>query len=174
VREIIVVARRQDEKKCAAVIKKYGFKGVKVVTGGKERQDSVYNGLKSAGAGCEVVLVHDAARPFVSAGLVRKLLRESAKHGAVIPAVPIKETVKRSSDGKNVDATLDRKKLFLAQTPQVFHYGLLLDAHRAAREANLCGTDDAMLVERLGKGVKIVAGEEKNIKVTVRDDIRRI
>lgn len=172
--EIIVVIRKKDKKSLHYLIKKYKFKNVKVIFGGKIRQDSVFNGLKAVSKGCKIVLIHDAARPFVSKELISSLIKNAAKFNAVIPVLPIKETVKRSSDRKFIDATLDRNKLFLAQTPQVFDRELILNAYKKAYKENIYGTDDAMLVERLGNPVKIVLGEEKNIKITTKDDLKKI
>lgn len=172
--EVIVIIRKKDEKICHYLIKKYKFKNVKTVFGGKVRQDSVFNGLKAVRKDCKIVLIHDAARPFVSKELINNLIKNAIKFNAAIPVLPIKETVKRSSNGNFIDATLDRNKLFLAQTPQVFDYKLILNAYEKAYKENVCSTDDAMLVERLGNPVKIVLGEEKNIKITTKHDLNKL
>jgi len=172
IKEIIIVVRKEDEALCQSIVKHEGIKIVRFVEGGKERQDSVYNGLKKVRKDCKIVLVHDAARPYIDTGFVEKLISDASKHRAVVPVLPVKETVKKSSTGKYVDETHDRKKLFLAQTPQVFDYQLLLKAYSRAAEDGFSGTDDSMLVERMGTKVMLVPGDEKNIKITVKEDLR--
>lgn len=173
IKEIIIAIRKKDEKICCNLVKKYKYKNVKAVFGGKARQDSVFNGLKAVRKDCRIVLIHDAARPFASKKLIGNLIENALKFRAVVPVIPVKETVKKSSDGNFIDATLDRTKLFLAQTPQAFDYKLLLSAYRKAYSENISGTDDSMLVERLGVPVKIVPGEEGNIKITTKSDLER-
>ena len=172
IKEIIVVIRKEDEELCRSVVRHGCHKNVRFIEGGKERQDSVYNGLKKVRKDCKLVLVHDAARPFIDTAFVEKLINTASKHRAVVPVLHVKETVKRSSTGKYIDETLDRKKLFLAQTPQVFDYRLLLKAYERAVEDNFYGTDDSMLVERMGTPVMLVPGDERNIKITVKEDLK--
>jgi len=172
INEIIIVIRRKDEKICRRIIAKYGLKNTRICYGGEKRQDSVYNGLKEVKESNDLVLVHDAARPFISVKLVKQLIKEAKIHKAVIPALPVKETVKRLSDGWIVDATLDRSKLYLAQTPQVFDRKLIVRAYEEAYKTGFFGTDDAMLVEHLNFPVIVIPGEEKNIKITVREDLK--
>ena len=172
INEVITVIRKQDKKIFSELAKKYKFKKIKYVFGGKVRQDSVYNGLKAVKKNCNIVLIHDAARPFITNKLVNSLIKNAVRHKAVIPVAPVKETVKRSSDKKFIDATLDRGKLFLAQTPQIFEYNLIMDAYKSAYNSNFYGTDDAMLVEKMNHPVRIIFGDEKNIKVTTINDIK--
>lgn len=140
------------------------------VPGGAERQQSVKAGLDHASE--ELVLVHDAARPFVPAEVIEKAIEAARRHGAVIVAMPAQDTVKQVHPDGSIEATLPRERLWLAQTPQVFRLGLLREAHdRAAAEAVL-GTDDAFLVERLGTPVYVVPGNPENRKITTPDDLR--
>src|SRR5579871_341716 len=141
-----------------------------VVAGGADRQASVARGLEALPASADLVLVHDAARPCVTPGLVRAVAAAAATAGAATAAVPIEETIKRGEDGW-VTSTLDRAQLYRIQTPQAFHRTVLERAHREAARSGFHGTDDAVLVERLGHPVRLVAGEAGNLKVTVPEDL---
>lgn len=143
-----------------------------VVTGGATRQESVWRALQAAPPGGDLVLVHDAVRPFVTRQLVDAVLTAAAATGAALCALPVGDTVKRVQDGL-VTATLDRAGLWTAQTPQAFRTALLREAHQRARRDGAAATDDAMLVERLGHPVRVVAGSDRNIKITTPADLRR-
>ena len=136
--------------------------------GGPRRQDSVRLGLEALGP-CEWVLVHDGARPLVSAGLIERGLAAARETGAAVPAVPLADTVKLAAADGTVERTLDRSHLWAAQTPQVFRYDLLLRAHR---EVTAEVTDDAAMLEALGLPVKLFEGSAANIKVTTPEDLR--
>jgi 2-C-methyl-D-erythritol 4-phosphate cytidylyltransferase len=138
---------------------------VRVVAGGAERSDSVWNGLAALPPGIDLVLVHDGARPFVSRQVIDRVLY-AARDGAAIAAVPVADTIKEVDGSGAVIATPERARLWQAQTPQGFRRALLVRAHRAAREAGIPATDDAVLVERLGTTVRVVEGAAENIKVT--------
>jgi 2-C-methyl-D-erythritol 4-phosphate cytidylyltransferase len=154
-----------------AIVDQYDFKKVKkIVCGGKERQDSVYLGLKACPKSTTVVAIHDGVRPFVSPQKISESIGLCVEKKAVILAVPAKDTVKRV-EGNSVVTTLDRKKLWLVQTPQVFEYSFILNAYEKAIEDGFAGTDDAMLVERLGHQVTVVEGEYQNIKITTAEDL---
>ena len=142
-----------------------------VVAGGGTRQDSVALGLQAAPA-AEIVVVHDAVRPFITDALIDRVIAAARADGAAICALPIKETVKRVRDGL-VEATLDRSELWSVQTPQAFRANLLREAHEKARRDGVTGTDDAMLVERLGMPVRVVEGLEGNVKITTLGDLAR-
>jgi 2-C-methyl-D-erythritol 4-phosphate cytidylyltransferase len=153
------------------VIDKYGFrKADKIVPGGEKRQDSVYAGLKACPAGTSIVAIHDAVRPLISSDKIAASVELCVEKKAVVLAVPPKDTIKRGEDGLIV-TTLDRDKLWLIQTPQVFDYELILEAHEKAREDTFVGTDDSVLVERLGKEVTILKGDYSNIKITTEEDL---
>ncbi len=145
---------------------------ITVVAGGATRQESVWRALQAAPAEAAIVLVHDAVRPFVSRALIDAVVAAAAGHGAAICALPISETVKRVRDGV-VEATLERAGLWAVQTPQGFHASLLREAHEKAIRDGVTGTDDAMLVERLGHAVRVVRGLAANVKITTPEDLRR-
>jgi 2-C-methyl-D-erythritol 4-phosphate cytidylyltransferase len=145
---------------------------LKVVEGGAERQDSVWRALLAVPEDMDIVLVHDAVRPFVTCGLIDEVLRATVEAGAALCARPIAETVKRVSAGMVVE-TLDRRGLWAVQTPQGFRAALLREAHDKARREGVVATDDAMLVERLGQPVRVVAGLAANVKITTPEDLRR-
>ena len=143
-----------------------------VVAGGRERQESVWCGLQAVPADAELVLVHDAVRPFVSAALVARVLAAARRAGAATCGMPVRETVKRVREAL-VGETLDREGLWLVQTPQAFRRALLWEAHDKARRDGRTGTDDAVLVEWLGAPVAMVPGLPENLKITTPDDLRR-
>ena len=143
-----------------------------IVSGGAERQDSVRAGLYALEAHApDFVLVHDAARPFIPPGTVEAVLAALARHPGAIPALPISDTLKRARDGIIVE-TVSRENLFRAQTPQGFHYPVLLRLHRQAGHS--LATDDAALLEAAGLSVALVAGAEQNVKLTVPADLPRL
>lgn len=141
-----------------------------VVAGGAERQESVWLGLQAAGD-TEWVLVHDAVRPFITPALVARVLAAAGATGAATCGLPVRETVKRVRDDGIAEATLDRGGLWLVQTPQAFRRDLLWEAHDKARRDGFAGTDDAVLVERLGGRVAVVPGLPQNLKITTRADL---
>ena len=145
---------------------------IRVQEGGSTRQESVYNGLQKLDSGAEFVLVHDAARPYVSLSLIEAVVRNTRKHGACIPVVPIHETVKLVEESAVV-RTIDRQALSLAQTPQGFRLEMLKRAFAKARAEGVHGTDESSLVENMGETVHAVEGETNNVKVTWPGDLRR-
>lgn len=144
-------------------------KVIAVIKGGKERQNSVYNGLKHV-EDDQIVLIHDGARPFVTTDMVRNLVAIAAEKGAATAAVRVKDTIKRAENGKVVN-TLNRDALWAVQTPQAFKVSLLIEAHDKAKEAGFLTTDDASLVEWLGRDVYITEGDDQNIKLTTPVDL---
>jgi 2-C-methyl-D-erythritol 4-phosphate cytidylyltransferase len=140
-----------------------------LVTGGTERQYSVYNALLTV-VGDGIVLVHDAARPFIQKQLISKLVQSAEEYGATVAAVPVKDTIKKVKNGMVLE-TVERSSLWAIQTPQAFRIPLLLKAHQTALEANFLGTDDASLIEFIGEKVAIVEGDYNNIKLTTPEDI---
>jgi len=146
-------------------------KPITIVAGGADRQESVWRALQAAPAGRELVIVHDAVRPFIRAELIDRVLAAAAAGGAAVCALPIAETVKRVRDDV-VEATVDRTGLWAVQTPQAFRLGLLREAHEKALRDGFVGTDEAMLVERLGHPVRVVAGLPENVKITTPADLR--
>lgn len=142
-----------------------------VVLGGAERQDSVRNGLAALSPQCAYVLVHDAARPFVTGEQISELIRQVRTDGTSIMAVPVKDTIKVVGADGIVQSTPARESLWAVQTPQAFLVSLLKEAHEAAVQAGYAGTDDAMLVEWLGHPVRVMRGSYENIKITTPDDL---
>jgi 2-C-methyl-D-erythritol 4-phosphate cytidylyltransferase len=143
-----------------------------IVGGGPRRQDSVWNGfLEVRALSGDIVLVHDGARPLPESGLISRVIEASSRSGAAVPVLALDDTVKEVRDGA-VFRTLDRERLFRAQTPQGFLYEILKEALESARAADFAGTDEAMLVERSGKRVAAIPGDLRNIKVTVPGDLK--
>ena len=145
---------------------------VSIVPGGKERQDSVWRGLQGFLLRPDIVLVHDAVRPFVSRQTIEEVILAATKYGAAVTGVRIQDTVKMEGEKGYYSGTIDRSKLWAVQTPQGFAYDLLLRGHRKARSRGYVGTDEASLVERLGIPVRIVEGDPMNIKITTPQDLR--
>jgi 2-C-methyl-D-erythritol 4-phosphate cytidylyltransferase len=168
----IVVPADEIDYCRAEIVARYGQDKVSaIIAGGSTRQDSVANGLLGCNAAIDdLVLIHDGARPLLRAMDLDALLAAAAKSGAATLGVPVKDTIKEVQDGVIV-ATPERSSLWQVQTPQVFRYGLLLAAHSQANADGFTGTDDAMLVERLGHAVTMVAGSYRNIKITTPEDL---
>lgn len=167
---VVVVLQPEDMAYCRRCVLEQGdcTKVGALVAGGHERFASVRAGLQALKKEDELVLVHDAVRPFVDEALIGRIVEAVQRSGAAIPGLPLKETVKQA-DGGRVDRTLDRSQLYGAQTPQGFWRELLLRAYEDLPASGV--TDDAMLVERLGHPVEIVPGDERNIKVTTPLDL---
>ena len=142
----------------------------KVVVGGEQRQDSVYNGFSSLEEGTDIVVVHDGVRPFTTPQMIIATVEAAQQHGAAITAIPVNDTVKQAADGF-VKQTVSRDGLWRVQTPQAFQCGLLQQAFKKAKKDSYYGTDEGSLVEYLGERVKIVPGSELNIKITRKEDL---
>jgi 2-C-methyl-D-erythritol 4-phosphate cytidylyltransferase len=144
---------------------------VRLVEGGDSRQQSVANALKSLSPSTDLVVVHDAVRPFIELPVIEAVIREAAESGAAIVGIVPVDTVKQVHRRK-IRATIPRDRLVLAQTPQVFRYSLIMEAFAKAAEDNFTGTDEASLVERLEKiEVSVVPGSDRNIKITRPGDM---
>lgn len=168
---VLVVPRESTEWVKKEIIEPLGFRKVRtVVPGGDSRQQSVLSGLKALSSQTGKVIIHDAVRPLVAEPIIRRVLDAAKKTGAAITAVPAKDTVKEVESG-DVIGTLDRRLIWLAQTPQCFNYKLIMDAHRQALSENFEATDDASLVEKYGYKVMVAVGSYANIKVTSPEDI---
>jgi len=143
-----------------------------VIPGGMRRQDSVRLGLEAVERPCDLVLIHDGVRPFVPAEFITRMITAAAGNRAVVPGIPVKETVKEVGPDGRVVGTPDRRNLWLVQTPQCFRYHDILAAHRRAVDENWEElTDDALLLERMGIPVTMVEGLEENIKITTPRDL---
>jgi 2-C-methyl-D-erythritol 4-phosphate cytidylyltransferase / 2-C-methyl-D-erythritol 2,4-cyclodiphosphate synthase len=145
------------------------------VPGGASRQASVYAGLQALrGTGPDIVLIHDAARPFVSGALIERAIAAAGEHGAAVPAIAVADTVKKVDAHGTITATIDRNELRIVQTPQAFSYSLIVEAHgRAVKSARSDFTDDAALAEWAGHRVSVFPGDSANIKLTTNDDFAR-
>ena len=175
VNDIFIISPEAEIPYCREeVVERYGFAKVRaIVSGGKERQHSVINGLRAMAdsvADDDVVLIHDGVRPLVPVPVVEAAIAIAAAHDGALVAVPAKDTIKVAIDGIVTD-TPPRETLWLAQTPQAFRYGVIRDAHERAEADGFLGTDDASLLERLGKRVHIVPGDYRNIKITTPEDL---
>lgn len=170
--DVIVVADKNLLNQCRTTLDEYGFSKVsQVIPGGQRRQDSVFNGLAAASDASDAILVHDSARPLVTGGLAQKALDGLPGWDGVVVARPAVDTVKWT-EGQRVQRTLDRERVWLAQTPQVFRAAALREAHQAAKRDHFLGTDDASLMEWRGYKVKVVLGDETNIKITTPVDLK--
>ncbi len=167
--EMVLAVHKEERGEFQKLISRIGFKTeIKLAAGGKERQDSVYSGLKETTG--DIILVHDGARPFITGSMTGRLAEAAAEHGAAIAAVPVKDTIKKAESGF-VTETVDRSTLMMVQTPQAFRRDLILKAHEHARKTGFIGTDDASLAELLGFPVKITEGSYRNIKLTTPEDL---
>ncbi len=142
----------------------------RVVAGGSERQDSVYNGLQALVPDTIMVVVHDGVRPLVTPEILRHSIAVAAREGGCVSAVPVKDTIKKVSENRIIE-TVPRENLWQIQTPQAFRYEILLEAHLKAREAEYYGTDEASLVEWSGHPVAVIEGSHRNIKITTPEDL---
>jgi 2-C-methyl-D-erythritol 4-phosphate cytidylyltransferase len=173
IHDIILAVPSADLNYCRNdLVVRYGFSKVtKVVPGGKERQDSVRLGLEHVPEETEIVLVHDAVRPFVTVAMIEDVVAAARQHGGAIIALPMRDTVKQVGPGHLIQRTVDRQPLWLAQTPQAFRLDWLRAAHRKAHVEGVPATDDAFLFEWMGHPVVVVEGSGENIKVTRPEDM---
>jgi len=177
--EICVALRREEIDNFQASLQKDGkdilAKRVQLVEGGEHRQQSVANALAAIhAADDDVILVHDAVRPFVTQGIIKEVIAAAQKYGAAIAGMPAVDTVKqvdRTAEGAVITATLPRERVVMAQTPQGFRYGLIKKVFDEAAADGFMGTDDASLVERSGHEVAVVMGSPQNIKITTPADL---
>lgn len=169
--KIVLVVRAGEEDTCQNMIPEIAENKTVLAIGGKERQDSVHNGIRAITWECEYILIHDGARPLITEEVIRRTLLAAQNSGAAICAVPVKDTIKQADSDGNVLATIPRESLWAVQTPQVFRADLIRRAYENAYVHNHYGTDDASLVEYLGEKIKIVTGDYENIKITTPEDI---
>jgi 2-C-methyl-D-erythritol 4-phosphate cytidylyltransferase len=178
--EIFVVVPKGFRNYCKEeIIVRYGFSKVKeLIEGGDVRQKSVYNALRRISKECEIVSIHDGVRPLVTSkeisDLITELIRQNKKDSEVkgiILAAPAYETVKKIGSDDNIDHTITRSQVCMAQTPQTFFYKDIMLAYEKAIEENFTGTDDSSLIERVGAKVKVAMGRHENIKITTPMDL---
>jgi len=173
INEIVVVA---NETELEYLEKRYiddsSFQKVTaVIAGGKERQDSVYLGLSAINKNCDIILIHDGARPFIEDVLIDESITAAKIHGAACLAVPVKDTIKKIDCNGFIDETFNREMLWAVQTPQTFKYDIIKKAHELAKKNGFKGTDDTYLVEKMGERVVLVPSSYDNIKITTIEDI---
>lgn len=170
---ILVIPPRMKEYVQKSILSYSDYKKIKAtVEGGKERGDSVFQGLQVVDRDTDIVLIHDGVRPLIFPELIERLIHQVEKYGAAILAVPMKETVKEVSRESAVAQTLDRKKLYSIQTPQGFKREIIWKAYQTASQSGQWASDDAALVEKIGKRVMIILGDEMNIKITTSLDLK--
>ena len=171
--EIIPILSEEDLETClGAIIEAYHITKVRtLVVGGKERQDSVANGLHKLEKNAAIVLVHDAVRPFVTPEMIKETVDYAKRGECVAVGVPIKDTIKEVNDQGMVRHTLDRSRLWAIQTPQAFPVKALKRAYEEASKQRVYGTDDATIVERMGGSVRVIMGSYENIKITTPEDL---
>ena len=174
IRDIILVTGEEYVSWCKEeIVEKYGFTKVSaVVSGGKERYDSVYEGLRVC-KDTEYVLIHDGARPFIDNGIIERGLMAAAQTGASVVGMPSKDTVKIADAEGNVSETPDRSSVWIVQTPQIFRYPLIYDAYTSILKKEMTGiTDDAMVAEHeTGVKIRFSEGSYRNIKITTPEDL---
>ena len=163
---IVSTSGRYIELTKAILTRVFPGKVVKVVPGGKERQDSIRNALEEVMDDIQLIAVHDAVRPFVAGETIKACIEKAAETGAAIVAVPAKDTIKKTGRNRIIRDTPDRDNLWQAQTPQIFERELLIKAYKIAQERNITGTDDSSLVEKAGGDVFLVEGTRENFKIT--------
>ncbi len=172
VRRIVIVGPGRSLSRIRRLVDTYRIRGVtRIVRGGRERQHSVWNGLRALTPHPSIVLVHDAVRPLVRKREILQVIRQARKHGAAVVGVRVRDTIKTSGRHGWFARTLPRHVLWAVQTPQGFRYDILYRAHVSAARSRFLGTDDGSLVERLHIPVRIVPGDEGNIKITTRHDL---
>jgi 2-C-methyl-D-erythritol 4-phosphate cytidylyltransferase len=170
--EIILVVRDGMQKNFAELAAKFHFiKPFRIIVGGAERQDSVWNGLEALSPETGIVAIQDAARPCTTEVLIAATIDAARETGAAVAAQAVTDTVKESTDGKTISRTLDRSKLWSVQTPQTFRVEIIRRAISAARAKGLLLTDDTAACELIGQSVRLVSGSAPNPKVTVPADL---
>ena len=174
IEQVILVVAAPDMERCEAMLSTDADLRTRrwiLHSGGKTRQESAKQGLEKAGADTDIILIHDAARPFASVELIGRCVDAAISRGAAVPGLPAHDTIKMVSEDHWVQTTLKRDSLWEIQTPQVFRRDLIVAAHEQAAREGLELTDDALAVERYGKPVFVVEGERTNLKITVPEDV---
>jgi 2-C-methyl-D-erythritol 4-phosphate cytidylyltransferase len=170
--EIILVVREGMQPRFAELAARFDFhKTFRIVTGGAERQDSVWNGLEALSPEIEIVAIQDAARPCTSEALIEATVEAARETGAAVAAQVVTDTIKETADGKTIARTLDRSKLWSVQTPQTFRVEVIRRAISTARQKRLILTDDTAACELINQPVRLVAGGTPNPKITAPGDL---
>lgn len=171
IKEWVVVTGEDDVQATKQLVRSYShLPAVKVIAGGAERQESVYRGLQSL-QHSDYVLIHDGARPFVSPDLLERLFNELKRTDAVIPGVPVKDTIKQVNQQGQVMTTPPRDSLWAVQTPQAFRLSRIIASHEVGIRNQWAVTDDAMLMEKLGVATHVTLGDRENLKITTPEDM---
>lgn len=169
---ILVINQNEQELFKNKILTPFSFDKVSmIVGGGVERQHSVYHGLSVIHDKTDIVLIHDGARPLITSDIIERCIEGAKQYGAVSAGVPIKETIKIVAKEGFVQYTPKREDVWVTQTPQAFQVDIIKQAHEFAKKQGLLGTDDAMLVEYMGKKIKMVQGDYENIKITTPEDL---
>lgn len=169
--EIILVIRKEEETEIKDILNEYNlWDKVRIVHGGKERYNSVKNGLLALDEKSDIVLIHDGARPFITDEIINENIEKSKVLGSSITAVKLKDTIKKIDKNGKIENTPNRELFIIAQTPQTFHTKEILKAYNGIENLDSI-TDDSMLMEKLGYVVEIVEGSYENIKITTREDL---
>ncbi|NWF93086.1 MAG: 2-C-methyl-D-erythritol 4-phosphate cytidylyltransferase [Syntrophaceae bacterium] len=173
IESILLVVGQEDMDYCMKqIIEKYHYRKIsQIVPGGRRRQESVKNGIDALPRDVEVIVIHDGVRPFVTRAMIEESIYSAVRFGAVVVAMPVKDTIKMANPDGTVLRTLERESLYQIQTPQTFRADLIREAYHKASQDGFMGTDDASLVERLGVKVHILPGSYTNIKITTREDL---
>ncbi len=170
--DLLIVVQEGSQEKFSALASACKFtKPYRLVAGGAERQDSVWNGLQAISSNAEIVVIQDAARPCTSAELIAATITAARETGAAVAAQPLTDTIKESSDGQLITRTLDRSRLWAVQTPQTFRTDVIRSALEEVRKRNLRVTDDTAACELIGQPVRLVVGTEPNPKITRPQDV---
>ena len=167
--ETIVAASESVESILKELLKKYCIKNVKIVRGGAARQASIYNALKALSDVPDIVVIHDAARPLVKKEDIKKCIKKALETKAAIVAVKAVDTIKIVKENNKIESTPDRDTLWAVQTPQIFDYSLIMEAHKKLEGQSF--SDDASMLEYLGKDVYVSEGSRSNIKITTPEDL---
>ena len=172
IRDIVLVTGEDSRQDVRDMAQEYGWKKiVSAVAGGKERQDSVWNGLQAVSDDTDIVLIHDGVRPFVTEDILDHSIETAVEMGGCVAGVPAKDTIKVCNSENIAVATPDRSTLWQIQTPQTFRKELIMQAYQKAKEDGFVGTDDASLAEYSGCPVKVIMGSYRNIKITTKEDL---
>jgi len=175
VEQVVLVVAAEEMGRCRALLgadAQLSHRPYLLQAGGGTRQQSAQRGLARIGADINIVIIHDGARPFVSAALIDRCVASAAVHGAVVVGLPALNTIKLVGDDHWIRSTPDRGLLWEIQTPQIFQRDLIVTAHQWAVRRGIDATDDAMVVELMGKPVFVVEGERSNLKITVPEDLQ--
>lgn len=172
IRDIVLVTGTDSLQDVQDMVREYGWqKVISVVAGGKERQDSVWNGLQAISEDTEIVLIHDGVRPFVTEEILDLSIETAVEMGGCVAGVPAKDTIKVCNSENIAVDTPDRSTLWQIQTPQTFRKELIVKAYEQAKAEGFVGTDDASLAENSGYSVKVIMGSYRNIKITTKEDL---